>query len=86
MQIMVIMLIMSLVMSNAKGLKNETAPWNKVYIKKDLHPVLVRENNRLRQKFKKLQQCPENKDREIKLEKGKLKVDGEIIDQNLFFQ
>ena len=73
------------VMNNAKLLKNAIAPWDKVYIKKDLHPVLVQENNRLRQKKKKVQNLPENNNKEEKLENGELKVDDMIIDQNLFF-
>ena len=54
-------------------------------MKKDLHPVIVQENNRLRIKKKNLQKLDENKDKVVKIEKGKLTIDGTMVDQNMFF-
>ena len=67
------------------SLKNMHDPWNKVFINFDLHPVEVEENKRLRKKKKALQSLPENQDKEIKIEKGKLKIDGNIVDSNILF-
>ena len=74
------------VKEKAKALKEEQAPWNNIYINKDLSPAVVAENNRLRQKMKKLKQLDENKDKEIKIVKGELKVNGNVVDKNVFFQ
>ncbi len=44
------------IMKTTNKLKGADAPWNNIYIKKDLHPALVQENHRLRIKKKKLLQ------------------------------
>ena len=56
--------------------------------KKDLHPVYVKENQRIRKRKYELTKLHENDEIEhdIKLIKGKLEVDGIIVDQNMFFQ
>ena len=69
----------------AKKLKDSTSPWENIYIKTDQDPAIVQENNRLRSKLKKLRNLEENKEKNIRLEKGKLKVDNTVVDQNLFF-
>ena len=66
-------------------LKTKGSPWDTVFVKKDLHPVIVQENNRLRIKKKNLQKLDENKDKVVKIEKGKLTIDGTMVDQNMFF-
>ena len=45
----------------AKHLKDAAEPWSRVYLKKDLHPVVVQENSRLRKKKKELQRLDANK-------------------------
>ena len=73
------------ILKNAKLLKAQGSPWDVIYIKKDLHPVIVQENNRLRHKKNNLQKLDENKNNVIKIENGKLTIDGLVIDQNMFF-
>ena len=70
----------------SKELKDCQDPWNNVYINYDLHPADVEENKRLRKKKKALKAKEENKDKEIKIEKGSLFVDGIIVDSNILFQ
>ena len=55
----------------------------KVYLKKDTHPVYVQETGRLRNKMKTLKDIPENK--EVKIVNGNLEVDGVIVDRNTCF-
>ena len=72
--------------TKSKDLKNAAEPWNMVYINYDQHPAVVEENERLRKKKKTLQSLEENKDKEIKIEKGELKVDGTVLDTNILFR
>ena len=72
-----------LMLDNSAKLK-EKEHLNKVYIKKDTHPVYVQETNRIRLKMKKLLLIPEHKDK-VKIVDGKLELDGVIIDKNTFF-
>ena len=46
---------------------------------------MVQENNRIRIKRDTLKKTEENKDKEIKIEKGKLTIDGIVVDQNMLF-
>ena len=71
------------ILSNANKLKDVQDPWKNIYLKRDLHPVIVQENTRLRKKKKELQKIEGNG--EVKIEKGKLRVNGVVVDQNLFF-
>ena len=74
------------ILAKSKDLKNNSeSSVNSVYLKKDLHPVLVHENNRLRRKMKELQKLDSNGGKEIKLLKGKLLVDNSVVDQNMLF-
>ena len=61
-----------------------TDPWKYIYIKKDLHPVYLKENKRIYKKLYDMKENPDNADKEIKVVKGKLLVDGNIIDKNTF--
>ena len=74
------------IIKKSRELKEAAEPWKKVYINHDLHPAMVEENKRLRKKKKALQSLEENKEKEIKIEKGELKVDGEVVDSNLLFR
>ena len=67
-------------------LRTKQVPWNKVYLNYDLHPADLEENKRLRRKKKTLQNLEENKEKEIKIEKGNLLVDGNIVDSNILFR
>ena len=73
------------ILKHAKLLNAKGSPWDVIYIKNDLHPVIVQENNRLRHKKNNLQKLDENKNHVIKIENGKLTNDGLVIDQNMFF-
>ena len=74
------------VITKSKDLKNAAEPWNMVYINYDQHPAVVEENKRLRKKKKMLKNLEENKNKEIKIEKGELKVDGTVVDSNILFR
>ena len=75
------------VLSVAPKLKSQAA-WSKVYMKKDLHPVYAKENQRIRKKRYDLstQFSANNEQRDVKIVKGQLQVDGVTVDRNLFFQ
>ena len=74
------------ILLKSKDLKdNSETSVNSVYLKKDLHPVLVHENNRLRRKMNDLKKLESNKGKEIKLLKGKLLIDNSVVDQNMLF-
>ena len=70
---------------DSKKIKNAPEIWKKVYVKKDQHPVYVNENNRLRKKMTDLRKLPDNKDKEIVIKNEKLTINGNVVDQNLFF-
>ena len=63
-------------------LKDLPAPWNKIYFNRDTHPVYQKEHKRLRKKFNELktQRDPDT----VKLIKGVLTVDGDVVDKNVF--
>ena len=69
---------------NASKLKN-IQTFDKIYIKKDTHPVYVQETSRIRAEMKKLKEAEENKNKDIRIEDGILKVDGRAVDKNTFF-
>ena len=73
------------ILLKAKELKNAGDIWSKVYLKRDQHPIIIQENKRLWKKKKELEKLEENKDKLVKLEKGKLSIDGLVVDKNLFF-
>ena len=69
-------------------LKTQPEPWSKIYIKKDLHPVYSKENQRIRKKRYDLQTqfTNNNEQRKVEIVKGQLQVDGVTVDRNLFFR
>ena len=75
------------VLSVASRLKSQPI-WTKVYIKKDLHPVYAKENQRIRKKQYDLSThfSSNNEEKEVKIVKGALLVDGVVVDRNLFFR
>ena len=75
------------VLSVASRLKSQPI-WTKVYIKKDLHPVYAKENQRIRKKRYDLSThfSSNNEEKEVKIVKGALLVDGVVVDRNLFFR
>ena len=40
------------IINEAKKLKDVNSPWDNIYMKKDLHPAVIQENNRLRVKMR----------------------------------
>ena len=72
-------------LKNSGKLKDAGEMWKKVYLKKDEHPVYLGEKNRLRQKMNNLRRKPENENKTILIQNGKLTIDGNVEDQNLFF-
>ena len=75
------------VLSLAPKLKTSGEVWKKVYVKKDLHPVYVKENQRIRKKRNDLitKYKFNREDHDVNITRGELKVDGVTIDKNLFF-
>ena len=75
------------VLSIASKLKTAGDTWKKVYIKKDLHPVYIKENNRIRKKrYDLVNKYKYNRENhEVQIVRGELKVDGYTVDKNLFF-
>ena len=47
------------IISNASKLKKLVAPWNKMYINRDTHPVYNKEHQRLQKKFNELKKRPD---------------------------
>ena len=70
----------------SKKVKLLPAPWKHVYINKDVHPVYLKENQRIRKKMQELKKVPgyEHESGRVKLENGMIMVDGSMVDQNLF--
>ena len=66
-------------------MKAASAPWNKVFVKKDQHPVYLEENKRLRKKVGELKRKQGYENKEIKIVDGQLLVDNVSVDRNLFF-
>ena len=71
------------ILDKAPSLKEKNELWKKVYVKKDVHPVYSKETSRLYRKKKTLKE--QNPNKEIKIQDGKLLVDGRTVDKNLFF-
>ena len=71
------------ILEKAPSLKGKNEQWKKVYVKKDVHPVYSKETSRIYKKMKTLKE--ENPDKEVKIQDGKLLIDGKTIDKNLFF-
>ena len=73
-------------LKNTSKMKEAPSPWNKVYIKKDQHPVYIAENNRLRRKANELRRKAGYENKEVKIFNGKILVDNVVVDKNMFFQ
>ena len=72
------------ILDKAKLLKNRNEPWKKVYVKKDVHIVYAKENQRLNKRRKELREKNPNSD--VKILDGKLLLDDRVIDKNMFFR
>ena len=71
------------ILEKAPSLKGKNEQWKKIYVKKDVHPVYSKETSRIYKKMKALRE--ENPDKEVKIQDGKLLMEGKTIDKNLFF-
>ena len=71
------------ILEKAPSLKGKHEQWKRVYVKKDVHPVYSKETSRIYRKMKTLKE--ENPDKEVKIQDGKLLLEGKMIDKNLFF-
>ena len=74
------------ILRKTKELKEAAEPWKHVYVQSDKHPVVLQEEARLRNKRKTLKSLDENKDKDISIVKGKLMVNAEEVDRNMFFR
>ena len=72
------------ILEKAKLLKNKNEPWKRVYVKKDVHIVYAKENQRLNNRRKELREKNPNSD--VKILDGKLLLDDRVIDKNMFFR
>ena len=72
------------ILEKAKELKNKNEPWKKVYVKKDVHFVYAKENQRLNNRRKELRE--QNPNGDIKIHNGKLLIDDRVVDRNMFFR
>ena len=72
-----------LILEKAPSLKEKNDLWRKIYVKKDVHPVYSRETSRIYKKMKTLKE--QNPEKEVKITDGKLMVDGNVVDKNMFF-
>ena len=71
------------ILEKARHLKTRNEPWCKVYVKKDVHIVYAKENQRLNNRRKELREKNPNSD--IKIIDGKLLIDQRVVDRNTFF-
>lgn len=71
------------ILENTKKLKAAGEPYDKIYVKKDMHPGVRREFNRLREVEKAERAKPENIGRTVEYDQAlrTLSVDGVVIDQ-----
>ena len=72
------------ILDKAKDLKGKNEPWKRVYVKKDVHIVYAKENQRLNNRRKDLREKNPNSD--IKILDGKLLIDDRVVDRNMFFR
>ena len=72
------------ILEKSKHLKNKREPWCKVYVKKDVHIVYAKENQRLNSRRRELKE--KNPEADIKIVEGKLMVDQRVVDRNTFFR
>ena len=72
------------ILDKCRQLKHKNEPWCKVYVKKDVHIVYAKENQRLNNRRKELRE--KNPDSDIKIVDGKLLIDQRVVDRNMFFR
>lgn len=72
------------ILEKAKDLKDANELWKRVYVKKDVHIVYAKENQRLNSRRKILKENNPNSD--IKIVNGKLIMDDHVVDKNMFFR
>ena len=72
-----------LLVTNSKKLKDYSEPYNKIFVKKDIHPGVRREFNRLRQSEKTEKDKPENLNRTVEYDHvtRTVTVDGVVVDR-----
>ena len=72
----------SRILANAKNLKTAGEKFSRIYVKKDVHPGVRKEWQRLREAEAKEKERPENAGCDIRLDtrQRKLYRDGEVID------
>ena len=70
------------ILANAKHLKTAGERYSRIYVKKDIHPSVRKEWQRLREVEAREKERPENLGRDIKLDtrQRKLYCDGDVID------
>ena len=71
------------ILEKAKALKEEGGLFERVFIKRDMHPMVRREFNRMREVEKAEKEKPENRGRDVRYDpvKRTLSVNGVVIDQ-----
>ena len=76
------------IIKQAPKLKQCGEIWKKVFLNRDTHPVYAKENQRLRKKMNELKRQPNfgHETGRVKITKGQLQVDGNIVDQNFFLE
>ena len=74
------------IIKNAPKLKDVDEALRKIYINRDTHPVYQREYQRLRKKFNDLKNGDEYEPGAVKLVKGVLTINDEIVDRNIFLK
>ena len=72
-----------LLVTNSKKLKDYSEPYNKIFVKKDMHPGVRREFNRLRQSEKTEKEKTENINRTVEYDHATrtVTVDGVVVDR-----
>ena len=72
-----------LLVTNSKKLKDYSEPYNKIFVRKDMHPGVRREFNRLRQSEKTEKDKPENINRTVEYDHvtRTVTVDGVVVDR-----
>ena len=72
-----------LLVTNSKKLKDYLEPYNKIFVKKDMHPGVRREFNRLRLSEKTEKEKPENEGRTVEYDHTTrtVTVDGVVVDR-----
>ena len=72
-----------MLVTNSKKLKDYSEPYNKIFVKKDMHPGVCREFNRLRQSEKTEKEKSENINRTVEYDHvtRTVTVDGVVVDR-----